>query len=191
MHSGNSNRVNIYNVALVMLFSLWFFSKCLMTRCDTSKHFLTYFSLLFCDCSWPSSFCLWAPSVCLSALSLCPPGSAAGTPPSSPSPACALWWPLQAGPADSDGDDPGKEKKKDYKNAEYAERFCKINEIYGKICLCLWVCCTRFALCWSSPCLSFSALSISKTSWVLSSNSLWVSLWSHTSTFIEQYQVIY
>lgn len=82
---------------------------------------------------------------------------------------------------------PGKRKKKDYKNAEYAERFCKLNEIYGKICLCLWVCCTRFALCWSSPCLSFSALSISKTSWVLSSNSLWVSLWSHTSTFIEQF----
>lgn len=80
-----------------------------------------------------------------------------------------------------------REKKKNYKNAEHAERFCKLNEIYGKICLCLWVCCTRFALCWSSPCLSFSALSISKTSWVLSSNSLWVSLWSHTSTFIEQF----
>lgn len=30
--------------------------------------------------------------------------------------------------------------------------------------VCVGVCCTRFALCWSSPCLSFSALSMSKTS---------------------------
>lgn len=52
------------------------------------------------DLPWPWVFCLWAPAAPLSALSLWPPGSAAESPPSSPSPVCALWWPLPAGPAE-------------------------------------------------------------------------------------------
>lgn len=50
--------------------------------------------------SWPSWFCRRGSSVRLSALSLSLPGSAAETPPFSPSPACALWWPHPAGPAE-------------------------------------------------------------------------------------------
>lgn len=53
----------------------------------------------------------------------------------------------------------------------------KSNNAVRDVCVCS---CTTFALCWSSPCLSFRALSMSKTSWVLSSNSFRVSLLNHT-----------
>lgn len=58
---------------------------------------------------------------------------------------------------------------------------CSTLEACNKWCLR----CTRFARCWSSPCLSFRALSMSNTSWVLSSNSLLVSLWNHRHAHAE------
>ncbi len=89
----------------------WGTTQCVKRAQDMFNLILTCFGLLFCDCSWPSGFCRWAPS----APPLWPPGSAAETPPSSPSPACAVWWPLPAGKAEDGVDGRGNNKRK-FKN---------------------------------------------------------------------------
>lgn len=122
-----------------------------------------------CSELWPSCFCQWAPSVRPSALSLWLPGSAAETPPSSPAPACALWWPRPVGQAEHN------RMSRKRKMMSHGKIWCGLNELYISYVF-VRLGCTSFALCWSSPCLSLRALSMSKTSWVLSSSSLWVSL---------------
>lgn len=121
------------------------FLYCKTKSCSCKNPFLTCSAPWFCDYTWPWCFCLRAPSVRLSACSPWPPGSAADTPPSSPSPACAPWWPLPAGPAEGQrgcGEETNIFKKHEYLAAFYSDFvFCKIKiKRRCERCVCVCVC---------------------------------------------------